>query len=44
MPTSTRKKGDYMKLQGVAIIFIMIAFPMILVLSYYLGLQIDTIK
>ena len=33
-----------MKLQGVAIIFIMIAFPMILVLSYYLGLQIDTIK
>ena len=33
-----------MKLQGVAIIFIIIAFPMILVLSYYLGLQIDTIK
>ena len=33
-----------MKLQGVAIIFIMIAFPMILVLSYYLGMQIDTIK
>ena len=33
-----------MKLQGIAIIFIMIAFPMILVLSYYLGLQIDTIK
>lgn len=32
-----------MKLQGIGIIFVMIAFPMILILSYYVQLQIDTI-
>ena len=32
-----------MKLQSLAIIFIIIVFPMILILSYYLSLQIDTV-
>ena len=33
-----------MKLQSLGIIFIVIIFPMILVLSYYLSLQIETIR
>ena len=33
-----------MKLQSLGIIFIVIVFPMILVLSYYLSLQIETIR
>ena len=32
-----------MKLQGLGIIFIIIVFPLILVLSYYVQLQVDTI-
>lgn len=32
-----------MKLQSLSIIFIIIVFPMILILSYYISLQIDTI-
>ena len=32
-----------MKLQSLAIIFIIIVFPMILILSYYISLQIDTV-
>ncbi|MGN1299405.1 MAG: hypothetical protein ACI4UE_05430 [Candidatus Scatovivens sp.] len=32
-----------MKLQSLGIIFIIIVFPMILILSYYLGLQIETV-
>ncbi|MDO5555302.1 MAG: hypothetical protein Q4G09_01190, partial [Clostridia bacterium] len=38
------KRGEKMKLQGLTVIFIIIALPIILVLSYYISLQIDTIN
>lgn len=33
-----------MKLQGMSIVFALVIVPIILVLSYYIGLQVDTIK
>lgn len=33
-----------MKLQSMGIVFVLICLPLILVLAYYIGLQIDTIK
>ena len=33
-----------MKLQGVSVIFALIVLPLILVLTYYIQLQVDTIQ
>ena len=33
-----------MKLQGMSIVFALVIVPLILVLSYYIGLQVDTIE
>lgn len=38
-----KQGGEQMKIQYIAIIFLLIALPILLVVSYYMGLQIDTI-
>lgn len=38
-----KQGGEQMKIQYIAVIFLLIALPILLVVSYYMGLQIDTI-
>lgn len=38
------KEGEEMKLQNMAVIFLIIVIPIVLLLSYYISLQIDTLN